>query len=578
MLQQLLQIVIISAICCTWGLPLTSLTEKTIVRDHFWYRSTLQYFAFLFIAGAITLSILGSWLYLVMPLQFSSLLCLTLLPALWAAFFYRKKMGAILKELKKDSPPFSYTERIFLIICTLLFLVLASLKPANNDTQIYHLQIIRWALEYPAIPGTANLYLRLGLGSNWFGLISWLNIPFPSGRNFTGLNVTLTMGYFLWLFAHWKYHFHRLNLPASRILCLFYSLLILWGLFDWELFRDTANSTNYDLVVTACITMSICFLLEGTLTSPKNNFSIIFAFITAASIGFKLSGIFSLLLIGYHLIHSRSLKALLPLTLLLSIIFIPVLGKNYIITGYPLYPLSFSPGSPDWKVPKELTRLLQNYIVLSNRNYNQAFINTYQHNGLHWIPRWFYGLLWQQQVIIGGVILSVCLFFRKLPQTVDRYALTTLWPVLLLMIAAWFFTAPGLRFGYGVLLCTAFFPLCLLLAHRIRPGWYPSLLLLMSLACCIYGVGKAAVLLHNPGWLWQAANLENPPYQIVTIQGMPFRFPENSNGNKDHRCVDLPLPCICEENPYLFPRGRAVKDGFRMTPHPDSAFIQNYNY
>jgi hypothetical protein len=74
------------------------------------------------------------------------------------------------------------------------------------------------------------------------------------------------------------------------------------------------------------------------------------------------------------------------------------------------------------------------------------------------------------------------------------------------------------------------------------------------------------------------ASILIPPYKKINVEGMDLHLPEKVNGNWNLRCYDTPLPCICQPNPYLEPRGKELKDGFRMRPITDSGFILHFNY
>jgi hypothetical protein len=384
------------------------------------------------------------------------------------------------------------------------------------------------------------------------------------------------------LLSNWNYHFARLNRGGSHsILCLFYFLLIAYGLFDWELFRDAANSTNYDLIVTACLLIAISFLLEQIAgTQTNTGFSTLFVLIAIASVGFKFSGIFVFLLIFYHFYPNRTPANCLRIGLLSLLIITPVLIRNYIVTGYPLYPLSFSINSPDWQVPKGMTNLLHNYIILSNRFYSHHFINSYsfRKENTSWYIGWFKWILWQHKLIILLVLSSTVLLFTKTSLPIDHRRLRQLVTTLLLMTAGWFLTAPSPRFGYGTLLCAAFIPICLVLGRKIKPVWYTSGLLAASLFICIYIPGKAAILLRTPAsWLYPMS-VESLAFKTIPVKGIDFHLPEKPNYTHDLLGNDTPLPCIYQENPYLLPRGSYLQNGFHMAPYPDSTFIQNYNY
>ncbi|HEY4287264.1 MAG TPA: hypothetical protein VGN00_09205 [Puia sp.] len=579
MLQHLVYFLLISAICCIWGIPLFLLTGLD-KKETPWYRSAAGLLAFLFISGCLTISFFASWLYLFLPLRLPLLLALTLALLLIGLFFCRPRIILLLEQIKNGFIFLPRAGQALLFISGLLFLALSCLPPNNGDTQIYHLQVIQWENGYRAIPGIANLFLRTGLGSNWFGLISLFQLPFFPQENYSYLNFSLAIWSLIWLLSSWHYHFRRLSsTPGSYILCLFYFLVMLYAFFDWGLFRDTANSTNYDFIVTITTLLAISFLLEG-IWQPlyHKDFSAAFLFITLSVIAFKFSGIFILLPVAYHLFQHRSSRRILLSGLFSLLIFTPVLLRNYIITGYPLFPLSFSPGSPDWQVPKAMVDLLHNYIILSNRFLSQDFTNSYAFRNEHafWLPFWFRGLSWLHRVTVLLILSSLLLFkYAGFPAEKQRLRHYTL--LLLFMTAGWFFTAPAPRLGYGILLAAAVLPVSVWFGPKIKTSWYILSLWGTAAILCFYLPFKFSVMVrHSSVWL-QPQTTETPSYSVVENGNIGFHLPDKINENNDHRCYDIALPCICELNPWLQPRGPFLSDGFRMLP-PDSVFIQNYNY
>lgn len=577
MLQQLLHIFIISFTCCSWGLIPLLLVKKEPAADLVWYRSWGGLIAFLFITGCMVLGLLSSWLYLVIPLRFTSLLLLTVIQLSITAILGAGKIKKLFSSLSLFRTRLTGIPLLFLITCLILFLVLSCLPTASTDTRIYHLQIVRWASEFPAVPGIANLFPRLGLGSNWFLLIGFFHIPGFEDGNFSYLNVTLVIWFFIWLFQHWKYHWQNWHSsPAHRSLCLFYFLLLVYFLYDWELLRGTAGSTDYDTIVTACIMLVICCWVECMMMDKGPGPSLLFVFIAFSALGFKLSGVFVLILLAYHLFRNRILSYWLFTSTLFLLTLVPVLIKNYIITGYPLYPLPWLAGNPDWKLPREMTSLLHNYIILSNRFYNRDFINSFAFRQQHtaWFAEWFSNILPQHKLIILLSIASLFLFFtkKKLPITYPR--IRTFLLLLLLMEAAWFFTAPSPRFGYAALLCTALLPASLLFGYMVPVTWYRYGLLLTTIGTIIYLSAKmhtSSILIHPQPFVDQTAT-------TIIINGTNYRRPETPASGYPCLLGHLPLPCTCQENPFLLRRGPSLRDGFRMQPGPDSTFIQQYKY
>ena len=68
----------------------------------------------------------------------------------------------------------------------------------------------------------------------------------------------------------WRYYY-KLDTakPYARTFTMFYFLLIFYFLYDWQLFRDAANSTSYDFIVTALTIAVISSIAESFFTEKK---------------------------------------------------------------------------------------------------------------------------------------------------------------------------------------------------------------------------------------------------------------------------------------------------------------------
>ena len=583
MLQQLFHTTIVSFICILWGLFFLLSITKSVFKDNFWFHSFPSFLSFLFFSGCVVLGSLSTWLCLLLPLKFYYLLSASCLLFLYMVFFQSKKISALFREFKKEKTKYHFTEVTYIIVALILFLALGSMKPINFDTQIYHLQIIRWQSEYGTVPGIANLFPRFGQGSNWFDIISIFNIPLSENENFAYANISFVAWFFIWLFSKWKYYNSQISNDnnASKTLAFFYFFLFIYFMLDWQLFRDAANSTNYDFQVTSFIIIIFSYLIEEiVLNKNRQYFSPVLILFAFTVVSFKFSGIFILLLVLYYLVVYRSFKNWAFVFTAGIIILIPVLARNYITTGYILFPHPLKINSPDWQLPTELTVGNYWYILNYNRFFNFWWMINYAGTGIfNRVPYWIKGILIQHKVIILLALSSGIWVFRKTPFTSNRKKLTLLIIIFLLMIAGWFLTAPDPgRFGYGVLLAAATLSLSFAVGKFFLPKMYRIAIIAATLILCVYIIRKTGPLFSNSRYLVYPMTTEKPGYKTKMIKGIPFNLPEILKQNWDHRCYCTPLPCICNENPYIQPRGNSLKDGFRMFPHPDTSFINHYEY
>lgn len=540
MLQNLLYIIFVSAICICWGLPFAYVQQKQ--RNESVCRITGEVLVMSFFTGLIIIALLSSWFMLsASPLGFWPFCGFAFIALMWRS---KVKFQLAFGSFKLNGLS------IFIITAILLFIFLGSGKPVMEDTELYHVQIIRWD-QYGPVPGLANLYLRDGFYSNWFHLISTFALPFKH-ENFLFLNVTVGIWFFLFL--------------ATRLKkSIFYFFIMIYMLVEWDLARANASSTSYDFIVTALMIIILTAVIEN-----KNQYFFTTVLAAVSLPFFKISGTpILVILLVYFFITKQPLKKYLVTAVMFLLFLLPYISKNYIQTGYPLYPYTaFSNFStPDWKVPEQLVTRFSDYMALSNRYINQSIPEyAWQNPGdlSGWIYGWLQHLTLTDKLLCGFAILTLIVsFFIRMPKHTKIIYYTC--AALLLL---WFFTSPDPRFAYGSLLFIAFLPLSFLLKKvpLVRIQW---VLLAAAAGILVYGYFKRDNfnLIHPPA-------IEVPPFQKIN----GFHLPERINNNWNIRCYDTPLPCICQLNPYLEARGKNISDGFRMKSITDSLFILKFNY
>lgn len=584
MLIQLLYIAIVSVYCIGWGIPVTHWLFRNSNLLTNYAPTRLTRLAVTFFAGLLGITVVSSWAAIFMPLNFVTLQIITSLPAVYAVF-NRKTILTWAEKLTATSAgkhPLSVI--LFLVNGLFVFLLLGISHPLNPDTLIYHVQIIRWTNEYGLVPGIANLFPRFGLGSSWFNVIALFKWPFPNSANYTWLNTTAVTWFFILLTDKWQYYSIQSKSDSRlRIISHFFLLVIAYSFYDWELFRDAANSTNYDFILTALTFLALseilrCLLLGEKIERPQIRILLLTGFIL---ITFKLSGIFFLLIPIYFLLSRQMTISLLVFSVFAGILVLaPSLLKNYIISGYPFYPVPISPAQPDWQLPKEMTAYLRDYIYTTNRFYNHSIDYTKIPELINdpWIKTWFHGLLLQQKITVLLGALSVPLLSATFIRKKAGKELIPVFLIMSLMGLGWFLTAPSPRFGYGFLLVMAFFPLCYLLGILITVSVQPFLVWGLTACLLFYSFKHGWILFKQQGILIQPTALKKPPTQVITINQFNYRYPAILPNNWMHDCYDTKLPCISQLNPYLQARGHSLEKGFRMTHAPDSLFVRQYTY
>ena len=126
----------------------------------------------------------------------------------------------------------------------------------------------------------------------------------------------LLFGFLFGYFQNGYFYFQKRDTVNFQPLSAFYFLLLIYCMFDWQPYRDSANSTNYDFAVNAYHYYMFSFI-EGVATDkPRNEFSFIALLFTLCAISFKLSGIFcSCSFSTTYSYHGEQSSGFLPLLL-----------------------------------------------------------------------------------------------------------------------------------------------------------------------------------------------------------------------------------------------------------------------
>jgi hypothetical protein len=297
-------------------------------------------------------------------------------------------------------------------------------------------------------------------------------------------------------------------------------------------------------------------------------------------IGFKFSGIFILLLVAYYLFTLKRFSYWISAACIGSLLLLPVCIRNYITSGYPFFPGTFSISSPDWQLPKQMAQRLYEYIVLSNKFYNHqmSFAYKFHLTAFNWIPLWFQGILPKHKIIFLLALFSIFFLFTVSPPGVDQKQLRKFLLVLFFMLVGWFFTAPDPgRFGYAMLLTSAFLFISLWAPIFFHRKFYQLVLIFTAVVMTYYFFQKSNGL-RISSYAIVPQSIKNPGYSTVQVGEIELHRPNKIEDNSDYRCYFIALPCITQENPYLVPRGQSIGQGFKMKPTPDSSFILNYDY
>jgi hypothetical protein len=264
-----------------------------------------------------------------------------------------------------------------------------------------------------------------------------------------------------------------------------------------------------------------------------------------------------------------------PCLFLAAFFVIPFLFRNFLLSGYPLFPLyQFDFFKADWKADKSEMIQIGEFIKYYNRSGGDP--ERVRHLSFpYWLAEWFRQLYTYNKVLI--VLSLLCWTWMALhwKKWTDRRPTVVKGMVLTLAgsILCWFITGPDPRFNYGALLAGPFLIILLYPRHPffsltskvLLPTGRARGIFMVCLTLCIFTYSIIKIL-TIPAYrnLTTPRSLPLPAYRELTIDGIAVRIPEKILDNWNPRCYDLALPCLYRVNPRLRSRGRNIRDGFRL--------------
>ncbi len=250
--------------------------------------------------------------------------------ALFLSLYFRDDYKTVLNGFRQDVGSLPLLQKTVLVIMLLASALKSVQLPTIIDNESYYVQTIKWINEYGFVKGLGNLHPFLAQMSPWHVLQAGLNLNFLTG-SINDLNGFLFITGMLFCFLEGKKQ-------ASGILWI--SVLPCFSV----LYFFFLDSPSPDLPLILITPIFFYLLTKQHIALPF----ILLLFITFIKITITPLG----LLLLYPLFRTRQL---LPGMIISSLAIAALwMAKNYIISGYPLYPLTFIETGADWQVPKLL--------------------------------------------------------------------------------------------------------------------------------------------------------------------------------------------------------------------------------
>lgn len=250
-------------------------------------------------------------------------------------FDYIRKLASHYRKL-----PFYWASGL-----TLLLLMQTAVPPMLIDNDTYYIQTIQWLNQFGIVKGLANLHWFLSQFSAWHILQSSFNFGFIS-HPINSLNGFLLLAFCFYSLK--QFQTYKLTLQKET---LFIALLPIGNV----LFYFFSSSPSPDLPI-YLITSLIFYLFYRTYDRNENHFKLILVlsfFLFSIKVSIFPILFLSLILIFLKKTNTREIGYCSLVGLMVFSFFI---FKNYILSGYPLFPIQLGNQilTPDWKLPEEI--------------------------------------------------------------------------------------------------------------------------------------------------------------------------------------------------------------------------------
>jgi hypothetical protein len=438
-------------------------------------------------------------------------------------------------------------------------LIASNRAPTNYDSGLYHIQSIWYAANYQAIPGLANLYPSYGFSNSLNTIAAWISNGPMGLESYRVINSI----FFLLLFIEIALRLvsDRRNSVGTKILLASLAVFVapMIVMVDYWVTSPTFDTAVAILVFisTAAIADSltarrvtsadftIALLTVSIAASMRQHYWFLFAF-TAGT----------LLWVVYRRGGGRE-RLLFWIAIVFSfIIFVVMICRDYILSGWVMYPYKTVAFNLDWIAPDPSA------LISSTKLWARSPTPLYQQagEGWGWIRPWLGANLtsWVFIGILGALLvaLMLCVISRKLWRPRSLMALVI---PQLLFLATWFFAgAPHVRYVWAPLLLLGVLPLAWAWRSLGTQGKLPETL--SRIAVLAISAELVAVVAYASLVVWPRLAADLPDIQVETVtlnSTISLLIPQGTD-----QCWDNFPVCSAMPAEGLAPRGNEISDGF----------------
>jgi hypothetical protein len=552
----------ITLVCLIWGNRLVKLflfrrVPATDSTDHI-------DFPVICLIGMSVTAIIVFYLSLVIPL-FPVIKLALQLPAL-LTLMYKRNRREIYFQVKNYFKHFDRTDFILMSVAVAMVLVISTGQVIHPDTLNYHAFSAQIFDKFGVIPGIANLKQEFGFQSMWFAALAFFHFSFSDSVLIFPLNGCAMAWLIIFLVSGLADKNNTQGRRTGFNDRIWYLILILFVIFSWTQIRLTSASLSPDFLATLSVLLGFYFFTGIRNTGTRENADFLASFFSVVAVAVKLSAtpvlLIPFIVVVYWLIQRKYSNAI-SLILLLGFLMAPIVVRNIISTGYPLYPSTFAAFyNADWRVANSDVLDFQKYITAYARYPVTRSISAqvYHYSLADWLPLWWNHLYMSDRLlmilVLTGVLLNIW-FLRKIRKVYSRRRVASL-IVSVIGVCFWFIHAPDPRFGTGFIIPFIYFlyyPL-ILRPPKNMPGYIHkanhAIVKTASVCILIYIGYREAYFFHTaqlilPEGIQQISNTRDDCDAVIKKMVLYNAFP---------------LPAVPDSCLYFRFRGATVRQGF----------------
>jgi hypothetical protein len=438
------------------------------------------------------------------------------------------------------------------------------------DAGAYFLPTIRWLVEYPIVPGLANLFVPFGFNQSYFLYVAMLEIGPFAHRGYHVANGLLLLA----LAARGLVGLHRLLASGRRCAPadVFHALFLPVALAVGESFFLTSPSPDVGVFVLGVVASGeLVRLLSRPAPADSRPVAVAIALLAAGGVTVKLSfaGLAAALVAIAVLVSvvrdpGHAARTVVATGAAISAGMVPWVGRNVVLSGRPFYPSALGALPVEWRTRSDAVEW-----IVAPMHFGLSLWEALR------APRWFVmrldSLDWfGEDVVVPAAIAAAALVsglaafcVRKLrgrPPSPWRVSPLIVVPavVSLVFIAA---TAPMPRYAGATFWLIALDTVLLVVANGggLDSGWR------RRAAGAAVVIAACAVLARDRPLLRPRSDFATPCGAMLTETRLPsglvVRVPDGGT------CWNAPPPCTPQPNPALrLRRPGDLGAGFMLDP------------